>query len=116
MPFYTLPPLQPPPVLGLGLPPRRLSDNTWGALFFAGSLLAIGTIVWATTRIPPAKALSGAATNREGMTWEEWRNAALYAIRPPHASPFDWKPSRKQTSGWRRLWQEGVDPVEVREV
>ena len=45
-------------------------------------------------------------TNREGLTWEEWRNAARFAAPHTCLTPGLIK-------GWRSEWRKGTDPSEM---
>jgi hypothetical protein len=45
-------------------------------------------------------------TNREGLTWEEWRDAAKFADRTPGMHPM-------KVKEWRKAWQRGEDPTEA---
>jgi hypothetical protein len=45
-------------------------------------------------------------TNREGLTWEEWRNAARFAAPRTGLSPGLIK-------AWRSEWRKGTDPSEM---
>jgi hypothetical protein len=44
-------------------------------------------------------------TNREGLTWEEWRDAAKYADRSGMHP--------EKVKAWRQAWKRGVDPTEM---
>lgn len=74
---------------------------------YVGGALAVVAIVVALTRKKSGSDLHGPGdqTNREGLTWEEWRNAARVA------DPTGLHPEK--IKAWRKEWKRGVDPTEM---